>query len=70
MERKECRMVGEWRQRQTFFLLHVLVNLTGKTPTYLHRRALSADSSPQLFLVFEAALPSHDTHPLFAFCLF
>lgn len=42
---KECRIAGERCQRQTFFLL--LVNLTGKTPTCLHWRALSADSSLQ-----------------------
>lgn len=35
-EEKDCRMVGEWCQQQLFFLLHVLVNLTGKTPTYVH----------------------------------
>lgn len=46
-EERERRMEGAQHQKQTFFLLRVLVNLTGRTPTYLHWKVLSADSGPQ-----------------------
>lgn len=35
-EENEWRMVGEWHQQRAALSLHALVNLTGKTPTYLY----------------------------------
>lgn len=35
-EENERRMVGEWHQQRAALSLHALVNLTGKTPTYVY----------------------------------